>query len=105
MSTKRITLLPAATAVLIILTMGAICCLWASGPAIGMVTANGDLQVDHARVAGNGTLFDGSLIQTERASTRIQLNNGVQMRLSADSRATVFQRRLVLEEGQSELTA
>jgi hypothetical protein len=79
--------------------------LWAAGPAIGTVTAYGNLQVDHARVAGNGTLFDGSVIQTERASSRIQLNNGVQMRLSADSRATVFQRRLVLEEGQSELNS
>jgi hypothetical protein len=99
MSTKRFTLL------LIVLVIGAASSLWAAGPAIGMITASGNLQVDHALVAGNGTLFDGSVIQTERASSRIQLNNGVQMRLSADSRATVFQRRLVLEAGQSELTA
>jgi hypothetical protein len=99
MSTKRITLL------LIVLATGVASGLWAAGPAIGMVTASGNLKVDHARIVGNGTLFDGSVIQTDRTSSRIQLNNGVQMRLSADSRATVFQRRLVLEAGQSELTA
>jgi hypothetical protein len=99
MSTKRITLL------LIVLATGVASGLWAAGPAIGIVTASGNLQLDHARIAGNGTLFDGSVIQTDRASSRIQLNNGVQMRLSADSRATVFQHRLVLEAGQSELTA
>ena len=99
----RTTLQTAGRAALILLAIGAWSGLSAAGSAIGMVMTNGNFQVDHSRVWGNTTLFDGSLIETARAGSQIQLNNGIQMRLAADTRATVFQTRLVLEDGQSEM--
>src|ERR1019366_4205649 len=60
-------------------------------------------QVDHSAVYGNGTLFEGSVIETAKASSRLQLTGGVQMRLAGESRAKVYQRRLVLEQGLGEM--
>ena len=79
MSSRRITTTRAALEPLILLAMGTLCGLWAAGTAIGMV------------------------IQTDRSTSRIQLNNGAQMRLAPASRATIFQRRFVLEQGQSDM--
>src|SRR5436190_10987390 len=103
MNIRRTTLHPAGKSALILLAIGALCGLWAAGSAIGIVMTNGNFQLNHSRVWGNGTLFDGSLVQTAGAASQIQLNNGIQMRLGADTRATVFQSRLVLEDGQSEM--
>jgi hypothetical protein len=66
---------------------------------------NGNFRVDHSRVWGNSTLFDGTLIETARAASQVQLNNGVKMRLGAETRATIFQSKLVLDEGQGEMAA
>src|ERR1019366_5684258 len=60
-------------------------------------------QVDHSAVYGNGTLFEGSVIETAKASSQLQLTGGVQMRLAGESRAKVYQRRLVLEQGLGEM--
>jgi len=88
---------------LILLAIGAISRLPAAETAIGMAVANGSFQVDHSRVWGNTTLFDGSIIETTVTPSQLQLNGGVQMRLSSDSRATVYQRKLVLEAGYGQL--
>ena len=90
-------------ATLILLAIGAISRLPAAGTAIGMAVANGSFQVDHSRVWGNTTLFDGSIIQTASVPSQLQLNGGVQMRLASDTRVTVYQRRLVLEAGYGQL--
>src|SRR4051812_6838450 len=103
MGTRRNKLQTAGKAAFLLLAIGALSGLSAAGSAIGMVMTNGNLQVDHSRVSGNSTLFDGSLIETAQAASQIQLNNGIVMRLAADTRATVFQSRLVLEDGQSEM--
>jgi hypothetical protein len=103
MSTRRTTLRTAGKAASILFAIGGLWNLAAAGSPIGMVTTNGNFQVDHSRVWGNSTVFDGSLIETMRAASQIQLNNGVQMRLGAETRATVFQGRLVLESGQGEM--
>lgn len=87
----------------ILLAIGTVAVLSAAGSAIGMVVANGSFQVDHSAVYGNGTLFEGSVIETAKASSRLQLAGGVQMRLASESRAKVYQRRLVLEQGLSEM--
>jgi hypothetical protein len=79
--------------------------MYAAGTSIGMAIANGSFQVDHARVSGNSSLFEGSFIETAHAGSQIQLHTGTQMRLASETRATVYQRRLVLESGQGELSA
>ena len=90
-------------AALILLAIGAIGRMPAMGPAIGMAVADGGIQIDHSRVWGNTTLFDGSLIETSTAPSRLRWNSGVEIRLSADTRAIVYQRRLVLEAGYGQL--
>ena len=87
----------------ILLAIGTVAVLSAAGGAIGMAVANGSFQVDHAAIYGNGTLFDGSVIETAKASSQLQLTDGVQMRLAGASRAKVYQRRLVLEQGLGEM--
>jgi hypothetical protein len=105
MTRRRITIFAAAKAALFLLAIGSLCGLSAAGSAIGMAMTNGNFRVDHSRVWGNSTLFDGSLIETARAGSQVQLNNGVKMRLGAETRATIFQGKLVLEEGQGEMAA
>jgi hypothetical protein len=68
-----------------------------------MAVATGSFQVDHARVWGNTTLFDGSMIETATAPSQLQLNDGAKMRLSSDTRATIYQRKVVLEAGYGQL--
>lgn len=77
--------------------------LSASSPAIGLATATGSFQVNSARVWGNTTLFDGNVIETAKAPSRISLNSGAQMRLATESRAKVYQGRLVLEKGSGQM--
>jgi len=84
--------------------LGFWCWLPAATTPIGMALANGSFQVDNSRVWGNTTLFNGSIIQTESAISQLHLTGGVQMRLASDSRATVYQRKLVLDYGQLEST-
>jgi len=87
----------------ILFASGAVSSLVAAGSPIGMAVANGSFLVDHSRVWGNTTLFDGSVIETATAQSEVQLNGGVTMRLASDSRATVYQNRLVLESGYGQL--
>jgi hypothetical protein len=87
----------------IVLAVGALTTLMAAGTAIGMALANGGLSVNHSQVRGNMTLFDGSLVETATGYSQLLLDKGVQVRLAAESRATVHAGRLVLEAGQGDM--
>ena len=76
---------------------------WAAAPAIGVATTSGDFQIDRANVSGNATILDGSLVETGRTASELRLYEGTGMRLSVDSRAKVFQNRLVLEQGAAQV--
>ena len=89
-------------AVCIALALGAWTTLGATGNAIGMAAASGPVVVDHSRVVGNATLFEGSLIETGSGSSQLRLDNGAKARLAAETRATVHEARLALEGGQGE---
>src|SRR5690242_4023739 len=58
--------------------------------SIGLAMAKGSFQVDNSQVYGNTTLLEGATIQTEKASSRLQLNNGTRMDLAENSRARIF---------------
>jgi hypothetical protein len=73
----------------------------AAAPAVGIVTARGSFTIDNSSIAGNATLFEGNQIETGKASSQLQLNNGVRMQLAAESRGIVYRDRLVLEKGSS----
>jgi hypothetical protein len=72
---------------------------FAASPGIGLVVANGSFQVDHSTVWGSATLFDGNTVETNVSSSQLQLGNGVNLRLAAETRARVYASRLVLEKG------
>ena len=76
---------------------------FAASSAIGLVVADGSFQLDRSSVRGTATLFDGNVIETNVASSRLHLNNGVSLRLAAESRARVYASRLVLEKGIGQL--
>jgi len=89
----------------VLLAVGAGSVMPAASTAIGMAVTNGSFQVDHARVWGNTTLFDGSVVETAAAASQLQLDRGVRLRLGAGSRATVYQGKLVLDYGYGELNS
>jgi len=90
-------------ALLGLLSLSAIGTCFAASPAIGLVVANGSFQLDHSSVRGSATLFDGNVIETNVSSSQLQLNNGVSLRLAAETRARVYETRLVLEKGIGQL--
>jgi hypothetical protein len=103
MTTNRSMLQTLVRATFILLAAGAVSYSAASGPAIGMAVADGSFQVDHSRVWGNATLFDGSVVETGQALSRLKFASGARMSLASESRATVHQGRLVLESGSGQL--
>ena len=86
-----------------LLTLCVLPASFAAHPAIGLVVANGSFQLDHSSVRGTATLFDGNVIETNMTASQLQLRNGANLRLAADSRARVYESRLVLEKGIGQL--
>ena len=76
-----------------------------AAPPIGIVTASGHFSVEGSQVWGNATLFDGATVETGSASSELALRNGVKLQLGVESRAQVWQNRLVLEKGIAQLAA
>jgi len=76
-----------------------------ASPAIGLAVANGSFQLDQSDVRGNATLFAGSTIETNTTPSEIRLTSGVSARLAAESRARVFDSRLILEKGTGRLNS
>jgi hypothetical protein len=76
-----------------------------AAPVIGIVTASGHFNVEGSQVWGNATLFNGTTIETNSASSELALRNGVKVQLAAESRARIWQNRLVLEKGVAQLAA
>ena len=74
----------------------------ASAPVIGIASSQTGVTLDNAKVSGNASVFDGSTLQTEGYS-RIHLNNGTRLDLSAGSRATVYSNHISLERGMGEI--
>ncbi|HLJ48718.1 MAG TPA: hypothetical protein VKU01_22030 [Bryobacteraceae bacterium] len=87
--------------ILVILTAA----LVAGAPAsIGTVTAHGSIQVDGSPVFGNATVFDGTLIETGKATTNFHLQRGIELAMAPSSRGKLFSNKLVLEKGTTELS-
>ena len=86
-----------------LLSLCALATCFAASAAIGLVVANGSFQLDPSRVWASATLFDGNVIETNVSSSQLRLNNGVSLRLAAETRARVYESRLVLEKGIGQL--
>jgi hypothetical protein len=65
----------------------------AASPAIGVATAKGSFNLDASKTAGNGTLFEGSTVET----------GGVRMTLDVGTRGKVYRDYLLLEKGTGQI--
>jgi hypothetical protein len=77
----------------------------ASTVSIGTACVRGDMRVDSAKVKGNATLFNGSVVETGDASADLRLDKGTEIRMATNSRATLYRDHAVLQQGESELAA
>ena len=84
---------------------GALPAAFAAGPALGIVTANGDFLMNNSKVSGNATLTEGAVIETTGVGSSLRFNNGARIDLSGEAKATVYQDRLVLEAGYGDLSS
>lgn len=71
--------------------------------SIGTASARGEMRVDNYNVNGNATLFDGSVVETGKASASLRLDRGTQITMSTASRGTLFSDHIVLQQGASEV--
>jgi hypothetical protein len=78
---------------------------WAAPQAIGIATASGHFSVEGSQVWGNATLFDGATVETGAASSELALRNGVRVQLGVESRARVWNDRLLLMKGVGQVAA
>jgi hypothetical protein len=89
-------------AVLLTIVLGGI--LPAATSVLGVATANGTFRLDHSQVAGNATVFDGSLIETGKDMSDVTLSGGLKVRLGTESRGQVFAGRLALQQGAGQVS-
>lgn len=80
-------------------------CAYASAGTkpIGTVSARGDMRIDGSPVTSNATLFNGTAVETSRATATLQLVNGTEIKLATNSRGVVYDDRLVLLQGKSQV--
>jgi hypothetical protein len=90
-------------ALLSLLVAGSVSIGTAAGPAIGVVKASGSFRVDDAAIYRSGTLFAGNVIDVESVPSEAWLDGGARLRLSPGSRCQVYQDRLLLEKGASQV--
>ena len=93
------------TSILAIILSSSISMSQAGGPAVGVAIASGAFRIDGSPVSNNATLFGGATIETDRASSRLQLSSGARVELSPGSRAKVYDDHLTLESGVGELAS
>jgi len=77
----------------------------AASSVIGVATARGGIRMDEASVNGNGTLFEGTTVETGRTASDLRLNNGMNVQLASGSKGVVYADRLVLQRGGGQLSS
>ncbi|MBL8228405.1 MAG: hypothetical protein JNL98_08010 [Bryobacterales bacterium] len=75
----------------------------AASPVIGMAVAKGTFALDASKVSGNGTLFEGSVLETGKATSEVRLNNGVRMIVDGESKTRIYRDRMLLEHGTGQV--
>jgi len=78
--------------------LGCLFALIGATSSIGVIKSSGEFRVDGLAVRGNGTLFEGDLVETTAARSVVHLA-GAQLTLLPDSRAKVYQDHTILEKG------
>jgi hypothetical protein len=86
--------------IIALITCGGLLLLTAAPASLGFVQSNGQFRINGSGIRGNGTLFEGNVVETLAARSTLQVA-GTQMTLLPDSRAKVYRGRIVLEKGSS----
>jgi len=80
------------------------CAYAASGStSIGTVNARGNVRVDGYTLQSNGTIFDGTAVETQQFPATLRLDNGTEIKLATNSRGVVYWDHMVLTQGESQL--
>src|SRR5689334_12641674 len=87
------------------LTLGTLSIAWGSSPAIGTATANGSFAVNQTPVTGSAKLFDGAVVETGEAASRVALDNGSRIDLNAHSAVAVRGNEAELTKGSGTVGA
>lgn len=75
----------------------------AAPPVIGTVTAGGAFRLNGDTVIGNGTLTEGSWLETGRGVSSVRLTGGARLSLGADARGQLYSDRMILAKGEIRL--
>jgi len=75
----------------------------AASVPIGVLTTIDSVRMDNSQVRGNGTVLDGSVIETAKNPSQLSLKNGTRFDLCPNSQATVYLDRIVLDRGASQI--
>ena len=70
----------------------------ATAASVGVVTSTGDIRVDGSSIRGNGTISEGSVIETAQFRSSVQLGD-VRITLLPDSRLKAYSDHATLEKG------
>src|ERR1700733_8784725 len=76
----------------------------ASTPAIGVVMSQGTVLINDAQTPGNATVFSGTTLQTQRASSQVRLKDGAQVSFDSDSRGKIFSDHVDLQQGSAKIS-
>ena len=85
-----------------------LCCsiiLSAASAPLGILTTVGSIRVDGADVRGNGTVLNGSVVETANNPSQLIFKSGGRLDLAAQSRAQFYENHLNLERGASQIHA
>ena len=78
--------------------------LSAATSGIGVAMSEGNILINNSSAAGNATIFNGSTLETQSASSQVRLTDGARLRLGSDSRGTVFSDHVDLQKGSASIT-
>ena len=83
--------------------VGASCALFGAAAVIGVVSAEGSFRLDHTPAIAHATVFEGSVIESEASTPRLDLKDGAWARLATSSRVRIFPHRMTIEQGTAEI--
>lgn len=85
------------------LALSAMSQLWGASP-VGVATATGSFAVNQAQVSGKAAIYDGSVVETGKASSTVAVSNGSRIQLNPNSSLVVHGSDAVLEKGSGQLS-
>lgn len=74
-----------------------------SSTVVGVATTRGSFLIDHVPVVGTGTVLADSVLETQQASSTLQLRAGGSVKLAPGTRAHVYPDHLALQQGAGQL--